>query len=78
MGNVLDRRSYLLGDLQAFGEEVLRLRREELGLTLEQVGKRIGVSHTTVCRYEIWGAKPRDLAGAELVVESYQLDEGWS
>ena len=63
-------------------KEIIRNRRKELGLTLEEVGKRVGVSRATVMRWETGEIKNlgRDkiatLAAALQVSPEYLL--GWT
>lgn len=62
-------------NLQAFGEQVLQPRREALGLSQPQMGKKIGVDQSRISRVER-GRKPKDAPTAQRYIDAYQLSQG--
>ena len=68
-------RSARNADLQEFGEEVLRVRRKQLGISQQEMARRIGVHQSRVARVEIGTGTPKDYLTARKYVEHYKLND---
>lgn len=60
--------------LQEFGAEVLRPKRLKLGLTQQQMARKIGIDQSRISRIERGFGKPDDYASARAFIVHYQLD----
>lgn len=60
--------------LQEFGAEVLRPKRLKLGLTQQQMARKIGLDQSRISRIERGLGKPEDYASARAFIVHYQLD----
>lgn len=70
----IERRSYETA-LEKFGQEVLRRKRERLGLTTSQMGLLIGVDKSRVSRIERGDGTPKDPPTVLSYVRNYQLTQ---
>lgn len=62
-------------DLNTFGENVLRERRKQRGLTQQQMAERIGVDQSRVTRIERGLGVPKDLPTAQAYAKAYRLNK---
>jgi transcriptional regulator with XRE-family HTH domain len=62
-------------DLQEFGEAVLRAKRKKLGLTQQQMARKIGVHQSRIARIELGTGIPKDHPTAKKYSDSYKLTE---
>lgn len=70
----------LIHAMQARGQEVsfgswLKAKRTEMGLTLEELGERLGMSHVTISRYETGKRLPQRASDINQIAEGL-LPEG--
>jgi predicted transcriptional regulator len=68
-------RSARNADLQEFGEEVLRVKRRRLGISQQEMARRIGINQSRVARIELGSGIPKDYLTAKKYVEHYKLND---
>jgi len=67
-------KSHQWSNLNEFGEQVLRPRRDALGLSQPQMAKKIGVDQSRISRVE-HGEKPKDAPTAQKYIDAYKLTQ---
>ncbi|KKS41499.1 MAG: hypothetical protein UV05_C0054G0007 [candidate division CPR1 bacterium GW2011_GWA2_42_17] len=63
------------GDLSEFGETVLKQKRQNLGLTQQQVAKIVGLNQSQISRIEQGLSRPSDPPTLDSIAKAYHLNQ---